>query len=79
MLEFGGGPTEARGRWLALLMAAFKIYASVGLIPHAEHGGNGVCEFAAAGSKPAGIGLEKLHIVQTQVAVVVGDGSGGWE
>lgn len=36
-----------------------------------------MCEFAAAGSKLTGTGFEKLHIVQTQCAVVTGGGSDG--
>lgn len=58
-------------------MAAFRTCASVGLIPQARHGGSGVCAFAAAGSKFTGIGLEKLQMVQTQVAVVTWGCSGG--
>lgn len=46
-------------------------------MPHAKHGGRGVCALAVAGSKFDGTGFEKLHIVQTQVAEVVGDGSTG--
>lgn len=57
-------------------MAAFSTCVSAGLIPHARHGGRGVCAFAVAGSKFEGTGFEKLHIVQTQVAEVFG-GSGG--
>jgi hypothetical protein len=51
-------------------MAAFKTCVKVGLIPHDKHGGSGVCAFADVGSKFEGIGLGKLHIVQTQVADV---------
>jgi hypothetical protein len=39
-----------------------------GLIPQARHGGMFVCVFAVAGSKLDGIGFEKEHIGQTQVA-----------
>lgn len=46
-------------------------------MPHAKHGGRGVCALAVAGSKFDGTGFEKLHIVQTQVAEVFGDGSTG--
>lgn len=51
-------------------MAAFSICCRVGLIPQARHGGRGVCAFAVVASKLAGTGLEKLHILQTQVAAV---------
>lgn len=56
-------------------MAAFSTCVNAGLIPHAKHGGSGVCAFAVAGSKFEGTGFEYVHIVQTQVADVVGDGS----
>lgn len=46
-------------------------------MPQARHGVSGVCAFAAAGSKLEGTGLEKVHIVQTQVAVDMVGGSGG--
>ncbi len=49
----------------------------MGLIPHARQGGRGVCAFAMEGSKLDGTGLEKLHIVHTQVAVLAGDESAG--
>jgi hypothetical protein len=39
-----------------------------GLIPQARHGGTFVYVFAVAGSKLDGMGLEKEHIGQTQVA-----------
>lgn len=58
-------------------MAAFNTCASVGLIPHARHGGRGVWALAAPGSKLEGTGFEKLHIGQTHVADVGCDGSGG--
>lgn len=45
-------------------------------MPQAKHGGRGVCALAEVGSKFEGTGFEKLHIVQTQVALVTG-GSGG--
>lgn len=48
----------------------------MGLIPQARHGGSGVWAFAVTGSKLDGTGLEKLHIVQTQVAEVACDCSG---
>ena len=37
-------------------------------MPHARHGGIGVCAFAATGSKLVSIGLEKEQIGQIQVA-----------
>ena len=49
----------------------------MGLIPHALQGGRVVCVFAVVGSKLIGTGLEKLHIVQTQVAVLATCGDGG--
>jgi hypothetical protein len=49
--------------------AAFVTYRTGGLIPQARHGGMFVCVFAVAGSKLEGIGLEKEHIGQTQVAL----------
>lgn len=65
------------GRLLALLMAAFSTCDKVGLMPQARHGGSGVCALAAVGSKFTGKGFEKVHIVQTQVAVVRRGGSDG--
>lgn len=62
---------------VALFMAAFSTWVSAGLMPHARQGGRGVCGLAVAGSKLEGTGLEKLQMVQTQVAAVEGDGSGG--
>lgn len=62
---------------VALLMAAFSTWIKAGLMPHARHGGRGVCAFAAAGSKLEGTGLEKVQIVQTHVAEDAGDGSTG--
>lgn len=50
-------------------MAAFKIWASGGLIPHAKHGGSGVWTLADAASKLEGTGLEYEQIGQTHVAV----------
>lgn len=46
-------------------------------MPQARHDGSGVCAFAVAGSKLEGTGFEKLHMVQTQVAALAGDGSAG--
>lgn len=49
-------------------MAALSTCVSDGLMPQARHGGKGVCALAEVGSKFDGTGLEKLHIVHTQVA-----------
>lgn len=62
---------------VALDMVALSTCASVGLIPQARQGGRGVCAVAVEGSKFEGTGFEKLQMVQTQVAVVVGAGSTG--
>lgn len=43
-------------------------------MPHAKQGGKGVWALAVVGSKFEGTGLEKLHIVQTQVAVLTAGG-----
>lgn len=59
----------------AFEMVAFKTWVSVGLMPQARHGGRGVWALAVEGSKFDGTGLEKLQIVQTQVAVLAGAGS----
>lgn len=72
-----GSGEAADCRLVALDIAAFSTWARVGLMPHAKHGGSGVCSFAAAGSKLEGTGLEKLQIVQTHVAVLVAGGSTG--
>lgn len=48
----------------------------MGLIPHALQGAKVVCVFAVVGSKLIGTGLEKLHIVQTHVAVLATCGDG---
>lgn len=75
--ELKAGAGEADRRLLAFMMAAFSTCAKVGLIPQARHGGSVVWAFAAAGSKLDGTGLEKLQMVQTQVADVTEGGSGG--
>jgi hypothetical protein len=68
-----GEPALAPGSLCAALeMEAFNIWASVGLIPQARHGGRGVLSLAVVGSKLEGTGFERLHIVHTQVAVVIG-------
>ena len=43
-------------------MAALSTCTIGGLMPHAKHGGIGVCIFAVVGSKFVGTGLEKEHI-----------------
>lgn len=48
--------------------AAFVTTKIGGGIPQLRHGGIFVCELAVAGSKLEGMGLEKEHIGQTQVA-----------
>lgn len=45
-------------------------------MPQAWQGGSEVCWFAVVGSNPAGMTLEKLHIVQTQVMGACGAGGG---
>ena len=51
-------------------------WTSGGLMPQARHGGSWVYDFAVAGSKLDGIGLENEQIGHTQVALgdMVGDG-----
>ena len=56
--------------------AAFTTCTSGGFIPHARHGGNGVCAFAIAGSKFSGTGFENEHIGQIQVAFLALDEAG---
>ena len=51
-------------------MDAFNTCGKEGLTPQVTHAGKGVFEFAVAGSKFAGTGFEKEHIVQTHVAVL---------
>jgi hypothetical protein len=55
---------------------ALRTCARAGLIPQSKHGGNGVRSLAVFGSKFDGTGLEWLQIVQIQVALLVGGGSG---
>ena len=52
-------------------MAAFSTCGKDGLTPQVTHAGRGICEFAVAGSKFAGTGLENEQIVQIQVAALV--------
>ena len=59
---------------VALDIAAFRTCVRVGLIPHARHGGRGVWALAVVGSKLEGTGFEKVQMVQTHVAVLVGGG-----
>lgn len=47
------------------------------MIPQARHGASGVWALAVVGSKLEGTGLEKLQMVQTQVAMLAGAGSTG--
>ena len=49
-------------------MDAFSTCGKEGLTPQVTHAGRNVFEFAVAGSKFAGTGLEKEQIVQTHVA-----------
>lgn len=49
----------------------------MGLIPQARQGGRGVCSLAVVGSKLDGTGLEKLQMVHTHVAELVGGVSTG--
>lgn len=63
-------------RLVAFDIEAFRTCANVGLMPQARHGGSGVCMFAVVGSKFDGTGLEKLQMVQTQVAALAGSGGG---
>lgn len=81
---FGSRPRGRSGKGattacllVALLMVAFSTWVKAGLMPHARQGGRGVCAFAVAGSKLAGTGLEKLHMVQTHVAALAEAGSRG--
>lgn len=53
------------------MIAAFKIVANGGLIPHARQGGIAVDAVAVDGSKLEGTGLENEHIGQIQVALIV--------
>jgi hypothetical protein len=62
---------------VALDIAAFRTCVRVGLIPHARHGGRGVWALAVVGSKLEGTGFEKVQMVQTHVAVLVGGGPAG--
>lgn len=62
---------------VALLMAALRTWVKAGLIPQARHGGSGVFALAVDGSKFDGTGLEKLQMVQTQVAMLAGEESIG--
>ena len=51
-------------------MDALSTCGKEGLTPQVTHAGRGVLEFAAAGSKFAGTGLENEQIVQTHVAAL---------
>jgi len=64
----GGGGSEVGCLLDMEARAALQIWIIGGLIPQARHGGIFVWLFAVAGSKFDGIGFEKEHIGQTQVA-----------
>ena len=51
-------------------MDALSTCGKEGLTPQVTHAGRGVFEFAVAGSKLTGTGLEKEQMVQTHVAVL---------
>jgi len=61
---------------LIAAIAALTTCSSGGFIPHARHGGSGVCAFAAEGSKLEGTGFENEHIGQTHVALTAAEGAG---
>lgn len=77
-----GGTTGAEtdvARLVVPATAAFSTCASGGFMPHARHGGRGVCTFAVVGSKLDGTGFENVQIGHTQVAFLAGVVSGtGW-
>ena len=70
------GPGGPLGRFDIALIAALTIVTKGGLIPHAWHGGSGVCSFAVAGSKLGGTWFDMPHIEQTQVALTSLAGAG---
>jgi len=61
---------------LSAAIAALTTWSSGGFIPHARHGGSGVCAFTAEGSKLEGTGFENEHIGQTHVALSAAEGAG---
>lgn len=67
-----GGVATVLSRLVAAVIAALRIVASGGLIPHARQGGIGVDAVAVDGSKLEGTGLEKVHIGHTHVAFTGG-------
>ncbi len=74
---------EATCLLVTLEMEALSICVKAGLIPHARHGGKGVCALAVVGSKLDGRGFGKLHMVQIHVAElgcgVPVEGDRNWE
>lgn len=70
------GVDDCAERFVTLDIAAFRTWASGGLIPHARQGANGVWALAVVGSKLEGTGFEKEQMGHIQVALLVGDGSG---
>lgn len=56
---------------LPALMAAFRMCANGGLIPHVRQGGIGNASVTIAGSKFDGTGFVKVQIGQTQLAAFV--------
>ena len=74
-----GGVATELSRLVAAVIAALRIVAKGGLIPHARQGGIGVDAVAVDGSKLEGTGLEKLHIGHTHVAFTGGGSPAlGW-
>lgn len=63
-----GGSSE--GRDDPALIAALRIKANGGLMPHVRHGGMGKASVATAGSKFDGTGLLNEQIGQTQFPVL---------
>jgi hypothetical protein len=66
LLDFGLGPGA---RFDMPAIAALTTCTKGGLMPHAKHGGNGVCALAVAGSKFSGTGLEKEQMGHIHVAL----------
>lgn len=71
LLKVGDSGTGASsvGRDEPPLMAALRINANGGLIPHVRQGGTGKDSEATEGSKFEGTGFVKVQIGQTQIAV----------
>lgn len=72
LIELGvsGAGVSAGGCVEPPLMAALRINANEGLMPHVRHGGIGKDSEATEGSKLEGTGLVKVQIGQTQMAVL---------